>query len=112
MVDLPTVLELRSVEGMGRGVFSRTLLSAGTTLMKELPLVHCSTAETRGSVCEHCLLEHRYVLCGGVCVVWRCVLCGGVYCVEVRVVCCVRNCCNPSFVFSNVNDFWIATSIR
>ncbi len=72
MVDLPDTLEIRSVEGMGRGVFAKTILRAGTTLMEARPLVHCSSAEARGCVCEHCLLEHRCVICEGVCDVKVC----------------------------------------
>ncbi len=53
-VGLPTSLELRTVDGMGRGVFTKESISAGDTIFSELPIAHCSVEETRGTICEHC----------------------------------------------------------
>ena len=47
-------LELRTVAGMGRGVFTKVPISAGDTIFSELPIAHCSVEETRGTICEHC----------------------------------------------------------
>ncbi len=44
-------LELRTVDGMGRGVFTKVSISAGATIFSALPLAHCSV---EGSICEHC----------------------------------------------------------
>ncbi|XP_064383603.1 histone-lysine N-methyltransferase SMYD3-like isoform X2 [Halichondria panicea] len=53
-VGLPPSLELRTVDGMGRGVFTKESISAGDTIFSELPIAHCSVEETRGTICEHC----------------------------------------------------------
>ncbi len=45
-------LELRTVDGMGRGVLTKE--SAGDTIFSALPIAHCSVEETRGTICEHC----------------------------------------------------------
>ncbi len=54
MIGLPPSLELRTVDGMGRGVFTKESISAGATIFSELPIAHCSVEETRGTICEHC----------------------------------------------------------
>ncbi len=54
VVGLPPSLELRTVDGMGRGVFTKVSISAGATIFSALPIAHCSVEETRGSICEHC----------------------------------------------------------
>ncbi len=51
---LSSSLELRTVDGMGRGVFTKVSISAGATIFSALPIAHCSVKETRGSICEHC----------------------------------------------------------
>ena len=48
-------LELRTVAGMGRGVFTKESIFAGATIFNALPLVHCSAEGAEGSLCEHCL---------------------------------------------------------
>ena len=53
-LGLPPSLELRTVDGMGRGVFTKVSISAGATIFSALPIAHCSVEETRGSICEHC----------------------------------------------------------
>ncbi len=53
-VGLPPSLELRTVDGIGRGVFTKESISAGDTIFSALPIAHCSVEETRGTVCEHC----------------------------------------------------------
>ncbi|XP_064395575.1 histone-lysine N-methyltransferase SMYD3-like [Halichondria panicea] len=53
-VGLPPSLELRTVDGMGRGVFTKESISAGDTIFSALPIAHCSVEETRGTICEHC----------------------------------------------------------
>ncbi|XP_064395293.1 histone-lysine N-methyltransferase SMYD3-like [Halichondria panicea] len=53
-VGLPPSLELRTVDGIGRGVFTKESISAGDTIFSALPIAHCSVEETRGTICEHC----------------------------------------------------------
>ncbi len=55
VVGLPPSLELCTVDGMGRGVFTKVSISAGATIFSALPIAHCSVEETRGTICEHCL---------------------------------------------------------
>ncbi len=59
VVGLPPSLELRTVAGMGRGVFT---ISAGDTIFSALPIAHCSVEETRGTICEHCFNTSKWVL--------------------------------------------------
>ncbi len=54
VVGLSPSLELRTVDGMGRGVFTKVPISAGDTIFSALPIAHCSVEETRGTICEHC----------------------------------------------------------
>ncbi len=56
VVGLPQSLELRTVDGMGRGVFTKVSISAGDshTIFSALPIAHCSVEEARGALCEHC----------------------------------------------------------
>lgn len=52
---LPSNLELRQEEELGRGVFAKTKIQPGTELLTALPYVHSVSDTARGNVCDYCL---------------------------------------------------------